>query len=49
MDLLMSYLDNMAARAMNGRSTFKKYTVNFTNIANNNTTLANIVDKYKRS
>ena len=35
----------MAATVINCGSTFEQYTANFTNITNNNTTLANTVNK----
>ena len=48
MDSLSSYLDNMAAAAMNGGSAFEHYMANFTKLANNNTTLTNTVNKQQK-
>ena len=45
MDSLLSYLDNMAAAAMNGGSAFEQYMLNFTKLSDNNTSLANTVNK----
>ena len=45
MGSLTGYLDNMAAVAMNSGSAFEQYTANFTNLAKNNTTLANNFNK----
>ena len=47
-DSLAGYLDNMVAMAMNGGSTFKQYTTNFTKIVKKNTTLANTIDKKQK-
>ena len=48
MDSLSGYLDNMSATAMNDSSVLEQYTENFTNISNNNTTLANTVKKKEK-
>ena len=45
MDSLSGYLDNMAAAAMNGGSAFEQYMLNFTKLSDNNTSLANTVNK----
>ena len=45
MDSLSGYLDNMAAVDINGGSEFDQYMSKFTNLASNNTTLENTVNK----
>ena len=48
MNSLAGYLDNMTTASMNEVSAFKQYTANFTKITNNNTNLANTVNKQQK-